>query len=117
MDELFREHSQKIKVYLAIQTIEDPFEKNESITDLPSLPISAIVTDLGFSKVQWVMPGITTESAKEIIVEKRHKSLIEQSYKIEIEGVLFEGWRVNGKLQYRVEQDYLRAFIYNKKVT
>jgi len=115
MDELFREYAQKILIYLAVPTIEDPFEKNESLVDLPSLPIDAIVTDLTFAKIQWAMPGIATEQAKEIIIEKRHQSLIEQCYKIEIDGIIYEGWKIAGRLQYKIEQDYLRAYIYNKK--
>jgi len=115
MDELFKEHAQRIQIYLAVPSVEDPFEKNESIVDLPSFPIDAIVTDLTFAKIQWSMPGVATEQAKEIIIEKRHRSLIEQCYKIEIDGVLYEGWKVNGRLQYKIEQDYMRAFIYRKK--
>lgn len=115
MDNLFREMSQKIQIYLSIVSLNDPFEKNESLVDLPSLPINAIVTDLGFAKIQWAMPGIVTESAKEIIIEKRHQSLIEQSYKIEIDGIIYEGWKINGRLQYKIEQDYMRAYIYRKK--
>lgn len=115
MDELFREQSQRIRIYLAITSIEDPFEKNESLVDLPNLPIDAIVSDLGFVKIQYVMPGIVTEQAKEIIIEKRHQSLIEQCYKIEIDGILYEGWKIAGRLQYKIEQDYMRAYIYRKK--
>jgi hypothetical protein len=116
MDNLFREMSQKIQIYLSIVSLNDPFEKNESLVDLPSLPIDAIVTDLTFAKIQWSMPGVSTEQAKEIIVEKRHQSLIEQSYKIEIDGIIYEGWKINGRLQYKIEQEYLRAYIYIKKV-
>jgi hypothetical protein len=116
MDELFKEQSQKILIYLAVPSVNDPFEKNESLSELPSLPIDAIVTDLSFSKIQWSMPGISTDSAKEIIVEKKHKTLIEQCYKIDIDGVIYEGWKINGRLQYKIEQEYLRAYIYIKKV-
>lgn len=115
MEELFRENSQRILIYLAVPNIDDPFEKNEVLSDLPSLPIDAIVTDVTFAKIQWSMPGVATEQAKEIIIEKRHQSLIEQSYKIEIDGILYEGWKVNGKLQYKIEQNYMRAYIYSKK--
>lgn len=115
MNELFKEHSKKIKFYLAVTSTEDPYEKNESLSELPSLPVDAIVTDLTFAKVQWAMPGIATESAKEIIIEKKHKTLFENTYKIEIDNVLYEGWKISGKLQYKVEQDYIRAYIYRKK--
>jgi len=115
MNDLFRQHSQRIKIYLAIVATEDVYEKNESISELPSLPIDAIVTDLNYSKMQWIMPGIICERAKEIIIEKKYQSFLEQSYKIEIDKVLYDGWKINGKLQYKIEQDYLRAYIYVKK--
>ena len=116
MDELFKEHAQRIQIYLAVPSVEDPFEKNESIVDLPSFPIDAIVTDLTFAKIQWSMPGVSTEQAKEIIIEKKFQDLIEQCYKIDIDGIIYEGWKVNGRLQYKIEQDYLRAYIYRKKI-
>jgi PBP1b-binding outer membrane lipoprotein LpoB len=115
MDELFKNESQRIKIYLAIESQEDPYEKNTSLSELPSLPINAIVTDLTFSKIQWSMPGLVTDTAKEIIIEKRHKNLFEQSYKIEINGEFYDSWRVNGRCQYKIEQNYLRAYIYLKK--
>jgi len=115
MDELFREQSQRIKIYLAVPSQDDPYEKNDTLSELPSLPISAIVTDLSFSKIQWSMPAVLTDSAKEIIIEKKYKNLFEQAYKIEIDGVLFDAWKTNGKTQYKVEQNYLRAYIFIKK--
>lgn len=115
MDELFKNSSQKIKIYLAVTTVEDPYEKNESLSELPSLPISAIVTDLTFAKIQYAMPGITTEAAKEIIIEKKYKNLFEASHKIEIDGTIYDSWKISGRTQYKVEQNYIRAYIYQKK--
>ena len=116
MEELFRQSSQKIKIYLAVTSQEDPYERNDSLAALPSLPISAIVTDLAFAKIQWAMPGISCDQAKEIIIEKKNKSLLEQSYKIEIEGFFYEGWKVNGKMQTKQECEFLRCYIYIKKI-
>jgi len=117
MDSLFREYAQNIRVFLAVETIVDPIEKNVIKTHLNPIPIKAIVTDILASQAVWKMPGIATEKTKEIIIEKKYKDLLEQSQKIEIDGDLFEGWRINGRLQYRVEGDYLRATIYTKKVS
>lgn len=117
MDEMFKELSQRIKIYLSVVSDEDPYEHNKDLTSLPSLPISAIVSDLSFSKVQWVMPAISTTSAKEILIEKKYKTLLEQSYKIEIDGVLYEGWRVNGQMQLKTEGNFVRAYIFVKQVT
>ena len=68
MDELFKEMSQKIKVYIGIESEEDPFEKNTNITYLPSLAIDAVVSDFSFAKVQYNMIGIKTSKAKELYI-------------------------------------------------
>jgi len=117
MDKLFREHSQNIRIYLAIETTDDPYEKNVTLSELNPIPIKAIVTDLTFAKSQWAMPGIITDKAKEIIVEKKYRSLLEKSYKIQIVGDIdyYEGWKQNSKMQIREEGNYLRCYIYIKK--
>lgn len=115
LNDIFKEMSQKIKIILAIATDEDPYEHNKSLSELSSLPISAIVNDLGFAKIQWIMPGISTNKAKEIYIEKKYKSLIEQSYKIIINNEAYEGWRINNKMQIKEEGNYLRIFIYIKQ--
>ena len=116
MNNVFRDFSQTIKIYLATETVVDPYEKNTSLSELNSIPIKAIVTDLISSQSQWKMPGIVTEKAKALIINKRHKSLIEKSQKIEIDGEYFEGWKVNGRMQIRDDGDYVRVYIYIKKV-
>ncbi len=116
MDILFREKSEKIRITLALEQETDPFEHTVDFTELPSLPISAIVTDLTTTKAQYAMPGIVTSKAKEIIIEKKYESLLLKSYKIKIRNDYFVGWRQNGKLQYRTEGDYLRAYVYIEKV-
>lgn len=115
MEELFREKSQKIRIYLATETIDDPYEKNVKLKELNPLPIRAIVTDLTASSAQWKMIGIVADKAKEIIVEKKYRSLIEKSYKIEVNGDFYNGWKINGRLQIREEGNYLRCYIYIKK--
>jgi hypothetical protein len=116
MDELFREFAQKIKVYLSVVSIEDPYEKNESLSELPSLPIDAVVNDLSFAKVRWNMEGISTDSAKEIYIQKRHEKLLEQSYKVEIDGILYDAWKINGRMQKKQEGNYIRIYLYKKQV-
>ena len=115
MDELFKEMSQKIKVYIGIESEEDPYEKNISIISLPSLPIDAVVNDLTFAKLVWAMPGISTDSAKEIYIQKRDEKLLEQSYKVEIEGILYDSWKIAGKMQKKSEGNYVRIYCYRKQ--
>jgi len=115
MDELFREMSQRIQIFLAVPSQEDPFEKNETLSELPSLPISAVVNDLGFGKVKWQMDGISTSDAKELYIEKKNKTLLEQCYKIQIEGIDYEGYKVLGKMQIKTEGDFCRIYCYRKQ--
>jgi len=117
MDELFEEKSQKIKIYMARERVLDPYEKNTELVKLNSISIPAIVTDLGFSQISWKMPGIETDKAKEIIIRERDKSLLEQSSVIETsKDEFYNGWKINGKLQFRTEDNYIRAYIYYKKI-
>lgn len=116
MNILFREHAQNIYIYPALETDADPFEKNVDIIKMNPLPIKAIVTDLAFAKIQWSMVGIETDRAKEIIIEAKYLPLLKLSYKIKIDNDYYEGWRQNGRLQFRKEGSYIRAYIYIKKV-
>ena len=62
MDKLFQETAKNIKIFLAIETIDDPYEKNVSLTDLNPIPIKAIVSDLTFAKINWAIPGVLVEN-------------------------------------------------------
>jgi hypothetical protein len=111
MDDLFRTDSQKILFYQAIETQIDPIYKEDTLTYLNPLPVSAIVIDLGFSQIQWKMPGVLTDKAKEIFIEKKFEGLFKLGYKIKIGTEDFIGWKKNGQIQYRIEDNYLRAYV------
>jgi len=115
LNDIFREISQRIKIILAKTDVLDPYEKNEDFTSLPSLPISAVVNDLGFGKIRWNMDGISSNDAKELIVEKKNKNLLEQCYKIQIDGIDYEGYKVLGKMQIKTEGEYCRIYCYRKQ--
>jgi len=115
MEELFRNHCKTIRIYFGVEKETDPFEHTVETTMLNPLPIKAIISDVAFAKIQWAMPGIVADKAKEIIIEKKHENLLKQSQKISINGEFYQGWRQNGKLQYRQEGLYIRAYIYFKK--
>jgi len=120
MEQIFYENSQCIRVYLGKETVVDPYEKNTEVSLLNPIPVKAIVADLVASQIQWKMPGIVANKAKEIYVEKKHRTLLEKSQKISVKEnntwVEFEGWRVNGQMQIREEGDFLRVYIYSKHV-
>ena len=117
MDEIFEQHAKNIKIYIGKETETDPFEKSVEITLLQPISIKGIVTDLTVTQAQYKIPGIVTDKAKEIIVKKVHRGLLEMSQKILVEGDsdYFNGWSVNGRMQIREEVGYLRCYIYVKK--
>lgn len=115
LKELIREEGKWIKVFLAKETQVDPFSKEVSSSMINPIPIRGLVTDLTVTKAHYAMIGVMTDKAKEIIIPKSKKSLLEQSHKLQIDDEYYVGWRENGKFQYRIEGDYLRAYIYIKK--
>ncbi len=116
MNKLFKEQSQTVRIFMTREIITDPYEKNVEVLELSPLPLKAIVSDIGFNQITWKMPGIITDKAKEIIIQKKHRDLLESSYKIQIDNDYYEGWRLNGKLQLKEEAQYIRAYLYLKKV-
>lgn len=115
MEKLFKEKAKTIRIYLGIENEIDPYEKNVEITMLNPLPIKAIITDLTATQSQYKMIGIVTDKTKEIIIEKKYRSLIEKSHKIEVGGDFYNGWKLNGRMQIREEGNYCRIYIYIKK--
>jgi hypothetical protein len=120
MKTVFRDHSQPIRLYPSISSDNDPYEHNKTDIELNPITIKAIVTDLAFEKVTWAMPGIVTDNAKQIIIEARNLSILLNSYKIQVGEEYFEGWRISGRLQYKLEGEspyhFIRAYIYRKLV-
>lgn len=121
MDEqLFREESEKLLVYLATETILDPDEKNVSLSYLNPLPIDSVITDLSAARAAYKMVGILTEKAKQIIVEKKHRPLLEMSYKLKVLGETdyYEGYKISGKLQIlELDKNYIRLYIFIKQLS
>ena len=123
---LFRDHKQPIRVYPSVTSIADPYDKHTTEIELNPITIYAVVTDLAFEKVTWVLPGIVTDNAKQIIIQARDLSILLNSQWIEIKdsttGIIeqYEGWKINGRLQYKREgeKDYqfVRAYIYRRLV-
>lgn len=117
INEIIKKFGQCIRIYIGKETITDPFEKTVDVVLLPPYPIKGIVNDLVASQIQWKIPGIVAEKAKDIMVNKSNRALLEKSYKISIkennEWVDYKGWKVNGKMQIREYEDGLRLYIYN----
>lgn len=117
LSQFFRQTATKIRIHTAIATINDPYERDESLSYLPCKVVRAIVSDLTSTQLQYKSAGIITTSGKEIIIEKKYENLLKLSNKITIDNEDFYGWRKNGRMEYRKEGDFVRAYIYRKEET
>lgn len=115
MDILFREHSQNIYIYPSLEVENDPFTHEVDVTELNPLPIKAIVTDISPASSQWKMPGIISEKTKQIFIKSKYLSLLKMSSKIKIDDDYYYGWKTNGRLNYVIEDKYIRCYVYVKK--
>lgn len=117
LDDVFKKEGKWLKVYQGVETVDDPYEKNVSVTELNPLPIKVIITDVPASKMVWKVPGLIVAKAKEVYFKKHHRNLIENSQRFEFENDSYVGYRQNGKLQIEEQDDYLKLLIYNVGVT
>lgn len=116
MQELFKESSEKILIYTSVETILDPYDKNVENIVLNSLPISALVTDVVGSSMSYKTNGIIQDDSKEIICEKKHRKLLELSYKITVDSIDYQGYKINGIMSIRnLDKDYIKLYITRNK--
>ena len=113
--ELIKEEGKFIKVYLGKEVKADPFEENTNLVLINPIPVKCLITDLIASQIKWKMIGINADKAKELIIPKSKRPLMEISQEIEIEGDIYMGWRDNsGKMMIREQGDYIRVYVYIK---
>lgn len=112
MEQLFKETSQRIKIYLGKETIIDPHSKETTVVLFPPVYIDAIVYDLTMAQVQWKLPGSNANQAKTIIIRVAQKKTLLNCQKIRIDSIDYTGWKLKGRLQYKTEGDFIRAHIY-----
>ena len=119
MKDIFSQHARKIKIVISKWETTDPYEKSREETPIMYLPLEAIISDLTVAKIQWAMPGVLTDKAKEITIHQKDYSKLNLSSTIIIDGESYQGWKSNGKLQYRTTDDraYLRCYVYIKKTS
>jgi hypothetical protein len=115
LEEIFEQHAEWIRIYPATEIETNPREHTVTHVQLKNRNIEAIVTNLTFTQIQYKMPGISTSKAKEIVFKKKHKTLFEASYRIEIREEYFTGWRQNKRIQYKVIGDYIQAYVYKEQ--
>jgi len=118
MERLFEQFEKKIQVYLATQTVNDPYSKETTDTIVTQVPIKGMVSELSAGSIGYKMVGIVTEKAMQLIVPKKYRTLLEKSYKIKIIGdtAWYEGYKLNGRMQVLEIGDFVKVYIYRKQV-
>ena len=115
MEALFKEKARTIYMYVGKEISQDPYENNAEPVLLNPIPVKALVGDFLTSQAQWKMPGIVTSSAKEIYLQLKYKNILFMTQKIVIDGTDYQGWKEEGKLQYRQEGDFIRFYVYSHR--
>lgn len=116
MKDLFKRESKKILIYISHEVENDPFDKSTAQNVLNSLPINAIVSDVVGESMKWKTGGIITSEGKKIICENKYRNLIEMSYKITVDNVDYQGYRINGVMSIKkLDSDFIRLYIYREK--
>ena len=70
LDKIFKEKSEWINIYQGIETVDDPYEKNVTVSLISPKTIKAIVTDITFAKTKWSMPGVKTSKVKRVVTKR-----------------------------------------------
>jgi len=116
MTDLFKENSQRILIYMSTEQQIDPFSKEVESTTLNALPIDALISDLSGSRMSYKTMGIIQEDSKELICEKKHRKLIELSYKITVDSIDYQGYKINGIMSIRnLDSNYIKLYITRNK--
>lgn len=99
---------QKILIYCAKETVDDPYEKTTTKTFLNPTAIDALVRDLSPESLVWKYYGQIPMGSKEIICEKRYLNTLKSADKIKIGDDYYsvrkdssKGWAI------QTRQDYL----------
>lgn len=119
LDQIFKKESKWISIYQGVEEIQDPFEKNTITAYINPKSIKAIVRDMTSTKASYKMPGIKISRAKSLLIEKKYRTLIENSAMIEITTEnhtleSYEGWKEFSKMQIVEIGDYLEINIFSK---
>jgi len=89
----------KVLVFPAQETVVDPYEKNKSLSMGQYLTIEALVRDVSVSALTWKYYGQMPIGSKEIICQKKYKTTMLASDKIQI-----------GTDEYKVRKDDSKGF-------
>lgn len=82
--DLFRNEGKlsKVKVYTAVNAIDDPFENNEKEELLNPITVKSVVSQIGFSSLRWKFFGNLPTGSIQIICEPKYLNLFSLANKV-----------------------------------
>jgi len=98
----------KVKLYLAREAVDDPYENTKTLTYYPHIDIKAYVSTLSFDSLKWKYYGQLPGGSKQLICESRWLTMIKEADKIDIGGDYYRTYRVGGKgFMIKEHKDYI----------
>jgi len=86
-----------LQVYAAKETVDDPYEKNKSLTYLNPLPIKGLVRQVSYEALHWKYYGEIPIGSIECIAEKKYLTLFRTADKIQYKDNYFKTWKDDSK--------------------
>jgi len=106
---------EKILVYPAIETEDDPYEHTKTESFLNPIPIKALVQQISFEALKWKFFGQIPQDSVQIICELKHENLLKLSDKIKIGNKYYGVYKDGNKaLMLLKRQDYLIIILESK---
>ena len=86
-----------LQVYAAKETVDDPYEKNKSLTYLNPLPIKGLVRQVSYEALHWKYYGEIPIGSIECIAEKKYLTLFRTADKIKYGDDYFKCYKDDAK--------------------
>ena len=113
---LFKDKAKQVLFCLEKKSSDKYGLKGDSELDYKTFfAVNALIYDIGFASITWKLPGVQTEEAKEMIIEKDKLSILLNTNYIIIDGIEFYSWKDNSnKTRYKDMGDYVSVYIYRR---
>ena len=109
-------HLTTILLYPAVETIDDPYEKNTTKAFLNPVPIKGVVKSISPESLRWRYFGTLPMGSKQVICEKKYEALFKMADKIQIGEDYFKTWKDESKGWGIIEREDYIVVVMEKKV-
>jgi hypothetical protein len=104
-----------LHVYQAIETVNDPYEKTKTLTNMNPLPIKGLIRQVSFEALHWKYYGLIPVGSIEVIAEKKYLTLFRTADKIKYKDDFFKCYKDDAQGFAILErQDYVVVILAKK---